>query len=70
MLSCTNAMSLTEINRRSQTCAALVSRKTKLFKEKLANPLNVLEESLSNFYGSRLYEASVSCHRTPLKDAA
>ncbi|KZS95759.1 hypothetical protein SISNIDRAFT_451378, partial [Sistotremastrum niveocremeum HHB9708] len=55
---------------RSQTCAALVGRKTKLFKEKLANPPNVLEENLSTFYSSRLYEASVSCHRTPLKDAA
>ncbi|KZT38399.1 hypothetical protein SISSUDRAFT_1047086, partial [Sistotremastrum suecicum HHB10207 ss-3] len=55
---------------RSQTCAALVGKRTKVFKENPVQPPNVLEESLATFCSSRLYEASVSCHRTPLKDAA
>ncbi|KZS95317.1 hypothetical protein SISNIDRAFT_452707, partial [Sistotremastrum niveocremeum HHB9708] len=47
-----------------------LAREQKVFKENPVQPPNVLEESLATFCSSRLYEASASCHRTPLKDAA
>ncbi|KZT36339.1 hypothetical protein SISSUDRAFT_1050030 [Sistotremastrum suecicum HHB10207 ss-3] len=70
-LTCTNYIQRDDVNKvRSQTCAALVGGRTKAFKEHSVQPPNVLEENLATFYSSRLYKASVSCHRTPLKDAA